>query len=501
MQSNYNPDVLSCLANLSNDEVFTPPAVVNKMLDMLPAELWSRSSATFLDPVSKTGVFLREIAKRLMAGLADEIPDVQERANHIFTKQLYGIAITELTSLLSRRSLYCSKRANGVLSVCTAFNSEEGNILFAPISHTWNGGRCEFCGASQAIFERDETLESHAYQFIHTNTPEKIFNNMKFDVIIGNPPYQLNTGGGSGSGAIPIYNKFIQQAKKLNPRYLTMIVPSRWFSVGTGLDNFRDEMLNDNRLRQIIDYSNCKDCFPGLNINGGINYFLWDSSYNGDCLFTNICNNKESTAYRKLNEFPIFIRHNEAVSVIQKVELMKENKLSNLISSQTPFGILTNVYGDKEQHLNSITLHSSKGVGYISKELITRNVNWIPKYKVLLGKAISGHAGEMDSNGQAKIIATTKVIGKNEVCTQTYLVVGPYETAQMADNCCSYLKTKFVRFLMFPQMLSISISKSSFRFVPLQDFTQEWTDEKLYAKYGLTDEEIAFIESMIRPMK
>ncbi len=500
MIKNYNPDVLSCLANLSNDEVFTPPAVVNKMLDMLPTELWSNSKATFLDPVSKTGIFLREIAKRLMVGLADEIPNEQERANHILTKQIYGIAITELTSLLSRRSLYCSKRANGALSVCTAFNTEEGNVLFTPTPHTWQAGRCKYCGASQSIYERDALLEAHAYQFIHTNNPENFFKNMKFDVVIGNPPYQLNTGGGAGSGAIPIYHKFIEQAKKLNPRYLTMIVPSRWFSVGTGLDSFREEMLNDTRISRIIDYSNCKDCFPSLNINGGINYFLWESQYKGDCLFTNISNDIESTSYRKLNEFKIFIRYNKAVNIIHKVHSKKEHNFSNYVSSQTPFGILTNVYGVKVRFENSLILHSSKGIGYISKDIITRNKDWINQYKVLLGKAISGHAGELDSNGQAKIIATVKVVNKNEVCTQTYLVVGPYKDEILAINACKYLKTKFVRFLMFPQMLSISISKSSFQFVPTQDFTQEWTDEKLYKKYDLTEEEIAFIESMIRPM-
>ena len=263
---NYNPDVLSCLANLSNDEVFTPPTVVNRMLDMLPSELWSNPEATFLDPVSKTGVFLREIAKRLMEGLKEQIPDVQERANHIFTKQLYGIAITELTSLLGRRSLYCSKTANGKYSVCTEFADEQGNLRYTPMKHVWENGRCRFCGASQEVYEKDrEGLETHAYQFIHTVHPEKIFN-MRFDVIIGNPPYQLEDGGGRESAAIPLYNMFVLQAKKLNPRYLTMIIPARWYSAGRGLDNFRNEMLHDNHMMDLHDFPETKECFPGLNI-------------------------------------------------------------------------------------------------------------------------------------------------------------------------------------------------------------------------------------------
>ncbi|MDD4155373.1 MAG: Eco57I restriction-modification methylase domain-containing protein [Candidatus Cloacimonetes bacterium] len=504
----YNPDVLSCIANLSNDEVFTPPSLANQILDMLPSEIWSNPNITFLDPVCKSGVFLREIAKRLMKGLEDQIPDKQSRINHIFSKQLFGIAITEMTALLSRRSVYCSKKANSKYSICDVFKDEQGNIRYKRMKHKWEKKKCVYCGASQDVYDRDDSLETYAYNFIHTNKPKEIFN-MKFDVIIGNPPYQLNDGGGTGSSAIPIYHKFIQQAKKLNPKYLTMIIPSRWFTGGRGLDTFRDEMLTDHRISILHDFLNASDCFPGVEIKGGVCYFLWEHNYNGKTkIYTHHNGKITSHSERLLLEegSEVFIRYNQAISILSKVKQLGENSFANIISANDPYGFDVRVDGSykrikptfhKQYFQNSVKLYyngwQKEGIGFIDKDSIRKNANFINDYQVLIPKAWG--KGDMNIDKLNPFIAEPL-----SCCTETYLIIGPFSQKLFAENVTSYIQTKFFHFMVSLKKITQNAMQKVYQFVPLQDFSESWTDEKLYAKYGLTEEEVSFIESMIRPM-
>lgn len=499
----HKPDILDCIAHLSSDEVFTPPKLVNEMLDMLPPVLFQSTETKFLDPGCKSGVFLREIAKRLITGEKELIPDLEKRIYHIFTNQLFGLAITELTGLLARRSVYCSKNANGKYSICP-FSTPEGNIAYTRMDHIWHNGKCALCGASQSQYDRGSVLETHAYSFIHCNeeynpTLFKRLKDMKFDVIIGNPPYQLSDGG-NGASAKPLYHLFIEQAKRLNPRYITMITPSRWFAGGKGLDEFRVNCLSDSRLRIIVDYVNAKECFPGISLSGGINYFLWDRDHPGKCLFTSNHDNKKSSLLRTLNEFPVFIRFNEAITIINKLQNIKNENFSVLVSSRNPFGIPSYERGDLKPFKNAIKLFSSKGIGYIHPNSIDKTVD-LHTYKLMISKVTSEHAGESDKDGKFKIISTIQIINPNEVCTDSYLTIGNFTNKPQAYSVLKYLKTKFARFLLLQGVSSINLSKDKFLFVPIQDFTQEWTDEKLYKKYGLSQEEINFIESMIKPME
>ncbi|MGA2311608.1 MAG: Eco57I restriction-modification methylase domain-containing protein [Xanthobacteraceae bacterium] len=520
-----SPDVLTCIANLSNDEVFTPPELANRILDTLAeawaadhggANIWADKTVKFLDPFTKSGVFLREITSRLTKGLAAKIPNLEKRVDHILTKQVFGIGITHLTSLLARRSLYCSKHANGKHSVAKSFKVDSGNIWFERTEHTWASGKCEYCGASQKTFERGEGLETHAYAFIHTDDikariAELFGGDMQFDVIIGNPPYQLDDGG-YGTSAAPIYNKFVDQAKKLNPRLLTMIIPARWFAGGKGLDEFRESMLTDNRLRSIDDYLSASDVFPGVGLKGGVCYFLWDRDSPGPCrVTTHFKDWPDSIATRPLLEkgADVFIRFNEGVSILKKVLAVESGKskslllpegkrFDRLVTSARAFGFRTFFKGKTTKSRGDLLIYQNGGTGYVPRRSVTTGAHLIDKWKLFAGYAAPG-TGNKDTYPH-RIISTPFIGEPGSISSETYLCIGPFDSKKQAESVLSYLSCRLTRLLILLHKPSQHVTRKVYTFVPTQKWTRKWTDAELYKKYGLSAREIAFVEKVVRPM-
>lgn len=514
----HNPDVLTCIANLSNDEVFTPPELANQMLDTVAgawaaahdgADIWQDPDVTFLDPFTKSGVFLREIVARLTDGLSDQIPDLQERVDHIVTKQVYGIGITLLTSLLARRSVYCSKDATGEHSVAKSFDRSWGNIWFERTEHTWAGEKCAYCGAQKERFLREHELETHAYAFIHTTDPRALLAgmfgaNVQFDVIIGNPPYQM-TGGAGGTNDSPLYNHFVEQAKKLEPRFLAAVIPSRWMAGGRGLSDFRAAMLSDGRLRVLVDYENAKEIFPTIGIIGGVCYFLWDRDSAGECACTYHRNGViVGPTSRTMGEFDVFVRDPRALSILRKVRARSEPTLDQLVSGDTPFGLATNYasYTKGEVRPGGIRIYANIGTtrvtGSVSRDIIKKNVALIDAWKLLLPVAGSGR--ERERNGVDIVTGPSIVAEPGSVCTQTYLTAGPFAGEDETRSVASYLRTRFARFLISLRKPSQHVFRGMYGWVPMQNWDRVWTDGDLYAQYDLDGEEIAFIESQIKPM-
>lgn len=504
-----NPDVLTCIANLSNDEVFTPPEFANRMLDTLAeawaaanngADLWKDSNVRFLDPCTKSGVFLREITSRLSDGLAEEIPDLQERVDHILTKQVFGIGTTYLTSLLARRSLYCSKHARGEHSVAKGFTRDAGNIWFERTEHTWRDGRCAFCSASQKTLDRGEGRETHAYAFIHTNdvqtrVREMFGDDMQFDVVIGNPPYQLDDGG-FGTSAAPIYQLFVEKALELNPRYAVFVTPSRWMAGGKGLDSYRERMLADRRLRNVVDYPKLYEGFPGVKIRGGISYFLWDRDYNGPCEVLTMWDGEPTgpAVARFLDAHDVLVRRNEAVPILDKVRAKGEPTLDARVSSRKPFGLATNFKGHASNAglEDPIKLFANQRVTWIDRTGIGINGDWIDEWKVLM-TAVQGTSAAVET----KFLSKPIMASPGTACTETYLVAGHFGTEKEAHNYALYLRTRFVRFLVSLRKSTQHATRDVYSFVPDLPLNEEWTDAKLYARYGFTVDEVKFIESQI----
>jgi len=511
----HNPDVLSCIANLSNDEVFTPPELANQMLDTLAnawasnnngASLWENKTVKFLDPGTKSGVFLREITKRLTTGLALTIPDLEQRVTHILTQQIFGIGLTQITSLLARRSLYCSKNANGIHSITKAFNTSDGNIWFQQSEHTWINGRCKYCGAGRSTFDRAAGLESHAYMLIHTDEPKsrvaEIFGEkMQFDVVVGNPPYQIDSEGNTRT--MPIYQKFIDAAISLDPHYVLMITPSRWFAGGLGLDEFRKKMLTDPRMRVLVDYPNAGDVFPGVEIKGGVSYFLWDSNHSGEAITKTIRAGIASEEIsRQLDEFDVLVRESQALPILRKVLTTNPTSFSEIVSPQKPFGLLSNfsTYSLKKVKEDDYHFYGvSKGKridGWVEKKYVSMNAQFAEVRKVLIPEAGSdGGKTENDS-----VIGRPWIVPGNSVCTQTFMFVAALDDLA-GKSIASYLATKFVRFLISLRKISQHTKADTYLWVPQQSWDRIWTDKELYKKYSLTTEEVKFIERMIRSME
>ncbi|MFW5469510.1 Eco57I restriction-modification methylase domain-containing protein [Knoellia sp. CPCC 206435] len=545
LRGGRNPDVLTCIANLSNDEVFTPPEFANRMLDNMATvwaaankgeSLWANPDVTFLDPFTKSGVFLREITTRLTKGLEEAIPELDKRVDHILTKQVFGMGITDLTSMLARRSLYCSKFANGSHSIARSFDNKAGNIWFERTEHSWLGGtewvitadaegnrikkftdgKCEHCGASQKALDRGDDLETHAYAFIHTADPKALMqelfgDDMQFDVIIGNPPYQLDDGG-YGTSAAPIYQKFVEQAKKLEPRLLTMVIPSRWFTGGKGLDDFRESMLTDTRVRTIDDYLSASDVFPGVGLKGGVCYFLWDRDNKGLCrVNTYFKDEAPSTATRQLLEqgADVFIRFNEGLSILQKVMAVETGqdkslalptgkRYDELVSSLRPFGFRTFFKGRPNKVAGDVLVYQNGGTGYVARTEVTSNKHLIDSWKIYVGRAAPG-TGNKDTYPH-RIISTPFIGEPKSISTETYLCIGPFDSKEAAESALSYMSCRLTRMLILLHKPSADTTKRVYTFVPTQAWNQTWTDEALYKKYGITEDEIAFIEKMVRPM-
>lgn len=500
------PDILEVIANLSNDAVFTPPRVVNAVLDLLPEEVWADPTLRWLDPGAKTGVFPREITKRIMVGLATVIPDEDARLHHILTEMVFAIATEEITGMMTRRSLYCSKDATTSFSVAQ-FATPAGNVWHKRVKHSWDSeGKCTECRGTKAqllVPGRD----NKAYGFIHADGRKQIDKemDMKFDVIVGNPPYQMEADA-EGQNVVPLYDTFVREAINLNPRYLAMIIPSRWLAGGKWLDGFRDQMLSDQRLRKMVDYPNAGELFPGVEIKGGVMYFLWDRDHPGTCE-TRMCRGEDviGPTERQLDEFDIFVRDARALPILEKVLGAEGKPLADLVSTRDPFGpaLSSNFKGfrkDDKVRPGDLKLYMNHGPQRVEKWVdpahVTRNHAVIDKWKVFIPNAGSDGGQRLPD----VVLGVPIVAEPSAVCTLTYLFIGPFETEEEARSVDSYIHTRFARFLVSLRKISQHTTRSSYNWVPQQSWDRTWTDAELYEMYDITREEQAYIESMVKEM-
>jgi adenine-specific DNA methylase len=534
-----NFDILETITNVGNDEVFTPRKICGEILDSLPEEVWHNPNYRWLNPCTKNGIFEREIALRLDEGLKEMIPDQEKRRKHILQKMIFSIGLTKFTSHVARRTLYycnvANKKCDGIKATDghfvngysigngSWFDTEEGNILTPNAEHNIQGkdekAKCTFCGVKESSkYVNPLQREQYAYEFIHVyhlvlekHLQKRFFKgdkNMKFDIIIGNPPYHLSDGGAQAS-ARPIYHLFIKQAKALNPKYLCMIIPSRWMAGGKGLDDFRDEMINDKHIFLLHDYVDCKQVFPTTEIKGGVCYFVRELERTGKCEIVRHTANGIFKSVRFLKEegLDVFIRDERLIPIYKKVAGHKEQSFMKIVSPRKPYGLNGDLFSAPSKYglppisdkpiNDGYTIHGLEGlkrtIKFISNDYPFTRISSLNKYKLFMPRNQgSGFFGEKFSE---PILAKP-----GELCTETYVVIGGFERESECLNIYSYIKTKFFRALIGIRKHDQNASQSIYKSVPLQDFSKSWTDAELYEKYGFSIEEIAFIESNVEAM-
>jgi len=532
-----NFDILETINNVGNDEVFTPVKVCQQMLDVLPNEVWHNPDYKWLNPCDKNGVFLREIALRLDAGLSEWETDTEKRRKHILQKMIFSIGLTKFTSQVSRRTVYYCSQANRkfdgkvdqdgnsingyAIGNGEWFDSEQGNILTPITEHTFNKGKCIYCGTAEndkdgkpGRYSDPKQLEHYAYEFIHVENIEKHLqnrffggNNMKFDIIIGNPPYQLTDGGG-GSSSKPIYNLFVNQAISLKPKYMSMIIPSRWFSGGKGLDEFRNKMISDKHIRVLHDYLIAQDCFPSVSIEGGVCYFLWDRENEGVCKIISHHQDgitKISERYLS-NNTDILIRDEKSLHILLKVQEKNEKSFSSIVSPRNPFGISKVAESDfVDNKINKSDLsifgrfENSRDVKFLKPGFtIKKGRNLVNVWKIFISKA-DGAAGQIGNPIPARIIGKAELGEPNTVCSETFLVVGPFKNENQAINVSKYMSTKFFRFMVGIRK-NKNMTQDTYKYAPLLSYDKIWSDQELYAKYQLDQEDIDYIEKHIKEL-
>lgn len=494
------PDILEVIANLSNNEVFTPPQVANEVLDLLPEHVWEDPALRWLDPGSKTGVFPREIARRLMVGLKEAIPDEPERLRHVLTEMVHAVAISAMTGMISRRSLYCSKDATSDYSAM-GLRRTAGNVWHGRVEHSFDKkGRCTECGGSQKQLETFNS-ENYAYAFIHLEGQAQLAEatDMHFDVIVGNPPYQMDAA--DGNRTMPIYNLFVEEAKKLNPKYILLITPSRWMAGGLGLNEFRATMLADTRIRKLVDFPDPSQVFPGVEIKGGVSYFLWDRDNPGKCEST-LRRGTEivGPTERDLHTHDVFVRDARALEILQRVLAKSEPSIIEMLAADKEFGMTSNwsEFRAKARPTDVSFYYNVKGsrrVGGMVRGRVPKSAHLIDFWKVLVPKAGSDGGQKLPD----VVLGTMMIAEPPSVCTQTYLFF--YCTSRdQSESIQSYAQTRLFRFLVSLRKFTQDATRSTYTWVPQQEWDRIWTDAELYKQYGITKVEQAYIESMVKEM-